>query len=238
MYKRILLKLSGEALLPKNEQGTLDDKCIGEIVDQIVYLSKQGVEIAIVIGAGNIWRGKLADKLGIDHEQADYMGMMGTVINCVAIANSLRAKGVKSLVFNALYDLKGICLAYDKAAADQALKDKNVVLFAGGTGKPFFTTDTAATLRAIEMNCDAILMAKHGVDGVYDKDPLTNSDAKFLKQLTFQQVLDMNLKVMDASAVELIKDKDVLLKVFNMNEPTNIIKVVSGEDIGSTIRKD
>ena len=238
MYKRILLKLSGEALLPNAGHGTLDAEKIKSLAATIKKLHDNNIQVGVVTGAGNIWRGKLAEQVGIDRVNADFMGMMGTVINCVALASALNAIGVPTKVLNALYNLHDICYMYDVDEANKALDNNEVVFFAGGTGKPFFTTDTTATMRALETKCDAIFMAKHGVEGIYDKDPAKYDDAKFLKNLTFKQVIDMDLKVMDQSAIELIKDTDLVIKVFSMEEEGNILKVVMGEDIGSTVKKE
>jgi uridylate kinase len=238
MYRRILLKLSGEALLPEGNHGTLDADMIKKLASTIKELHDKGIQVGVVTGAGNIWRGKLAEQVGIERVNADFMGMMGTVINCVALSSALNAIGVPTKVLNALYPLHDICYMYDVDGAIKALDNNEVVFFAGGTGKPFFTTDTTATMRALETKCDAIFMAKHGVDGIYDKDPVHNKDAKFLKDLTFDEVIERQLKVMDQSAIELIKDTDLVIKVFSMQNTDNIIRVVFGEDIGSTVKKE
>ncbi len=237
MYKRILLKLSGEALADKNDKSIFDSDGVKNIANVIKSLVDNGTQVGVVIGAGNIWRGKLADSLSLERVPADYMGMMGTVINAVAMSGALKVLGVKSIVFSAINEIKDVCEFYDKEKAKKAFNEGNVVFFAGGTGKPFFTTDTAATLRALEVDCDAILMAKYGVDGVYDKDPKVNKDAKFFKNITYQQVLDLKLGVMDLSAIELVKDTDLAIRVFSMEDADNIIKVVNGSDIGTTVKR-
>jgi len=234
MYKRILLKLSGEALKEKTGSHTIDVECLQGLAHTVVELHNMGVEIAIVIGAGNIWRGKLASKLKIEPVQADFMGMLGTVINCVAMASSVKNLGVDSEVFSAVSPIEGVCKLYNIEDADKALSQGKVVCLAGGTGKPFFTTDTASTLRAIELNCEAILMGKNGVDGVYTSDPLTDPNAEFIKFITFDELEKKHLQVMDQTAVELIKDKDIDIRVFSMADPSNFIKVANGEDIGTT----
>lgn len=238
MFKRILLKLSGEALAPTDRSGTIDAETVKEVTRVIKTLNQQGVQIGIVIGGGNIYRGKLAKDLGIDQVPADYMGMMATVINCVAVANSLIANGVKAKVFSALHGISDVVYKYDKDEANKALDEGYVIFFAGGIGKPFFTTDTAATTRALETNCEVILMAKNGVEGVYDKDPRFNPDALFFKTISYQEVMDRKLQVMDLAAVELVKDTPLKLRVFSMQEIDNIIKVVNGEDIGTTVGRD
>lgn len=237
MYKRILLKLSGEALANKKDSSTLDSECVGSIAKTIKSLVDNGTQVGVVIGAGNIWRGKLAETLGLDRVPADYMGMMGTVINAVALSGAVNKLGVKTIVYSAINQIDGVVEFYDKEKAKQSLNEGKVTFFAGGTGKPFFTTDTAATLRALEVECDAIFMAKYGVDGVYDKDPAKYSDAKFIKEITYKEVLAMKLGVMDLCAVELVKDTDLQLRVFSMEDAANIIKVANGSDIGTTVKR-
>ncbi len=237
MYKRILLKLSGEALKGDDSEFILDVKYLQTVVQIIKELHDDGFEIAVVIGAGNIWRGKLADDIGIERVEADYMGMFGTVINAVATASALKKIDVDSIVFSAIPEISGVTVDYDKNAAKAALINKKIVFLAGGTGKPFFTTDTAATLRALELDCDAILMAKNGVDGVYSDDPNKNKNAEFIKDITYDEILERGLKVMDKSAVELIKDKDIVIRVFNMNDTSNFLKVAHDEDIGTTCHR-
>ena len=165
------------------------------------------------------------------------MGMLGTVINAVAMCNVCRKYGVNAKVFSALHEIPGVCELYSVDSANKALDDGYVCFYAAGTGKPFFSTDTGATMRAVETHCDAILMAKHGTKGVYDSDPNKNPNAKFFKTLSYQQIIDMELGVMDLSAVELVKDSNLELRVFSMSETENIHKVAQGEDIGTTIRR-
>ncbi|MBE6142102.1 MAG: UMP kinase [Erysipelotrichaceae bacterium] len=238
MYHRILLKLSGEALKDDNGAVIFSEKNFLEMAKAIKALHENGTQIGIVIGGGNIWRGKLAETLSLERVPADFMGMLGTVINCVSMASALHNMGVKATVYSALGDLPdGVAKMYDKEKAIKSMENGEVVFFAGGTGKPYFSTDTAAAIRALETGCEAILMAKHGVDGVYDKDPLKYSDAKFFKDITYQQVLDLKLGVMDLSAVELIKDTDLQIRVFSMQDASNVIRVSNGEDIGTTVRR-
>lgn len=236
MYKRILLKLSGEALADKEHCQTLNCEKLNVIASEIKNLHKMNVEIGVVIGAGNIWRGKFADSIGIEHAEADYMGMIGTVINSVALASALKKIGVKAEVMSALM-VEPMTQMYDAKIAVEKMKAGIVMVFGGGTGKPFFTTDTAATMRAIEINANVILMGKFGVDGVFSDDPRTNPNAHLIKEITFQEIIDKKLEVMDMSAVELIKDKNIDIRVFNMNNPNNIKQVVLGENIGTTVRK-
>ena len=238
MYHRILLKLSGEALKDDNGAVIFSEKNFLEMAKAIKALHENGTQIGLVIGGGNIWRGKLAETLSLERVPADFMGMLGTVINCVSMASALHNMGVKATVYSALGDLPdGVAKMYDKEKAIKSMENGEVVFFAGGTGKPYFSTDTAAAIRALETGCEAILMAKHGVDGVYDKDPLKYSDAKFFKDITYQQVLDLKLGVMDLSAVELIKDTDLQIRVFSMQDASNVIRVSNGEDIGTTVRR-
>ena len=238
MYHRILLKLSGEALKGEEQNSIFSESAFQDMVSVIENLSKNGTQIGVVIGGGNIWRGKLAETLSLERVPADFMGMLGTVINCVSMASALRNRGVKATVYSALGDLAdGVTISYDKDKAIMSMENGEVVFFAGGIGKPYFSTDTAAATRAIETNCEAILMAKHGVDGVYDKDPLKNSDAKFYKDISYQEVLDLKLGVMDLSAVELLMKTDLQIRVFSMKDATNVIKVANGEDIGTTVRR-
>ena len=238
MYHRILLKLSGEALKADNGSVIFDEENFLGMVKAITQLHELGVQVGIVIGGGNIWRGKLADTLSLEREQADFMGMLGTTINCVSMASALNKKGVKATVYNALGAFpKGICLDYDAEKAIESMEKGEIVFFAGGTGKPYFSTDTACARRAKETKCDAILMAKHGVNGIYDKDPTIHDDAKFYKTISYQEILDLKLGVMDLSAVEELKDTDLQIRVFSMQDGENIIRVANGEDIGTTVRR-
>ena len=237
MYKRILLKLSGEALKDESRQSIFDVDRLEGLTNVIKELHDNEVEVAIVIGAGNIWRGKLANQIGIEPVPADFMGMLGTVINAVAMASNLKKKGVDAVVFSAVPVIEGVTLAYDKDAAYEALSKGKVVFLACGTGKPFFTTDTAAALRAVELDCKAIFMGKNGVDGIYTDDPTINKNAEFIKTITFKEIIERKLQVMDLSAVELIKNTNIDVRVFSMAEPVNFLKVVNGEDIGTTVKK-
>ena len=238
MYKRVLIKLSGEALKQDKTDNIFDTDYIKEVAKMIKSLTDHKIEVAVVIGAGNIYRGKIAEETGIDRVPADYMGMFGTVINALMMASLLDKMGVKSKVFSALNGVEDIVLKYEENAAKTALNDGNIVFLAGGTGKPFFTTDTASTMRAIELNCDAILMGKNGVLGVYDSDPRINKDAKLFKDITYNEILKLGLTVMDDSAVELIKNTDIEIRVFSMNDLGNFLRAASGEDIGTRCHKE
>ncbi len=237
MYKRILLKLSGEALKDEANSSILDVNCLEGMTGIIKQLNQDGIQVAIVIGAGNIWRGKLAGLIGIEPVHADFMGMLGTVINAVALSSSLKKHGVETIVYSAIPPIEGVTYPYSKEAADKSLSEGKVVFLAGGTGKPFFTTDTASALRAIELDCNAIFMGKNGVEGIYTADPDTDPNAKFLKTITFGEILKRKLQVMDLSAVELLKDTNIDVRVFSMAEPANFLKVANGEDIGTTVKK-
>ena len=237
MYKRVLLKLSGEALKDENAMQILNVDCVDEMAKMMKALHDKGVQLAVVIGAGNIWRGNLAGGIGIDRAPADYMGMLGTVMNAVCMSSALRKHGVDSVVFSALPEIPEITTAYTPERAIEAMENGRVVFLSGGTGKPFFTTDTAATLRALETKCEAVFMGKNGVEGVYDKDPTKYPDAKFLPEITYQEILNKKLQIMDLSAVELIKDQDLQIRVFSMSDPENFIKVAMGETIGTTCKK-
>jgi len=238
MYKRILLKLSGEALDEKNSDNIIDINCLNAVCDRIKILHDDGIEIAIVIGAGNIWRGKIAKKIGIDQAPADYMGMMGTVINAVAMSSALKRIGVESVVYSAIPAINGVTIEYNADKVKEDLSQGKVCFLAGGTGKPFFTTDTAAALRAIETNCDAILMAKNGVRGVYDKDPNKYADATFYPEITFKEMREMNIQIMDQSAVELIEKTDIEILVFSMQYIANFERAARGENVGTICKKE
>ena len=237
MYKRVLLKLSGEALKDENALQILNVDAVNQLAGMMKELHDNGVQIGVVIGAGNIWRGKLAEGIGIERVPADFMGMMGTVINAVAMSSALKKIGVESVVFSALPEIDPISVTYSKDLAIKAMNEGKVAFFAGGTGKPYFTTDTAATLRALETECDAIFMGKNGVEGVYDKDPTKYSDAKFISEITYDEILKKKLQIVDLSAIELIKDKDIEIRMFSMSDPKNFIKVAMGEKIGTVCKK-
>ena len=238
MYKRVLLKLSGEALDEKNSNNIIDVNSLNSICEKIKILHDDGMEIAVVIGAGNIWRGKVADKIGIERVPADFMGMLGTVINAVAMSSALKRIGVESVVYSAIPEIKDVTFAYDADKVKSDLSQGKVCFLAGGTGKPFFTTDTAATLRAIETNCDAILMAKNGVKGVYDKDPTVYSDARFYPEITYKEMRDMNIQIMDQTAIELIEKTNIEILVFSMQNVENFQQAAKGVNVGTICKKE
>ena len=237
MYKRVLLKLSGEALKDEKAMAILNVDEISQLAQMMKSLHDQGVQIAVVIGAGNIWRGKLAEGIGIERVPAEFMGMMGTVMNAVAMSSALKRIGVDSVVFSAIPEIDPISTTYTKDSAIKAMEEGKIAFLAGGTGKPYFTTDTAATMRALETNCEAIFMGKNGVEGVYDKDPTQFKDAKFIPEITYDEILKKKLQIMDLTAVELIKDKDIEIRIFSMSDPQNFIKVAMGEKIGTVCKK-
>jgi uridylate kinase len=235
-YKRILLKLSGEALSDNRQKLILDAKHLDIVATAIKSMYEQGVQIAIVVGAGNIWRGKLAEQIGIERSTADYMGMLGTIINALAMQSAIEKTGLECRVMSAI-EVKAVSEPYIKKRAISHMEKGRIVIFGGGTGNPFFTTDTTATLRAIEIEADAILMAKNGVDGVYDDDPRTNKDAHFISEITFGELLSKNLQVMDQTAVSMIQYEDIIVHVFNMNDTNNFLRILNGEKIGTIVKK-
>ena len=234
-YKRVLLKLSGEAL-KENSDAILSAEALDNMAQMVKKIHATGVQVCIVIGAGNIWRGKIAKDAGMDQYEADFMGMMGTVINAVALGARLKVLGVESLVTSAIGPVLEVNVPYSIEVADKAMNEGKVVFLAGGTGKPYCSTDTAAALRAVELNCDAILMGKNGVEGVYDKDPRKDPSAKFFSTITWEEMLKLNLQIMDLSAIELIKDKDIHVCVFRM-AAENFVAAARGERIGTVCKK-
>ena len=235
-YKRVVLKLSGEALADKNNKVILESHSLEKVAEAIKMMSEKGIQISVVVGAGNIWRGKLAEQIGIERSTADYMGMLGTIINALALQSALEHVGLDCRVCSAI-EVRSVAEFYIRRKAIRHLEKGRIVVFAGGTGNPYFTTDTCAALRAMEIDANAILMAKNGVDGVYTADPRINKSAEFIKDITFNEMLSRDLKVMDNTAVALLKDQNIEVRVFNMNEIDNIRKLINGEDVGTTIRK-
>ena len=233
-YKRVVLKLSGEAMAGQSGFG-IDPATIKEMVKEIKEVHALGVEIAIIVGGGNIWRGITGAEMGMERAQADYMGMLATVMNSLALQDVLENNGVPTRVQTSI-DMRQIAEPYIRRRAVRHLEKERVVIFAGGTGNPYFSTDTAAALRAAEIEADAILMAKNNVDGVYSADPRVDVNAKKYNELTHLDVIQKGLKVMDTTASSLSMDNDIPLVVFNLNEPGNIRRVVLGENIGTTVR--
>jgi uridylate kinase len=232
MFRRILLKLSGESLLGPREYG-MDRATIDAIAEEIVDIQSSGVETAIVVGAGNIYRGMAAAAEGMDRATADYSGMLATVLNSLALQDALEDRGAYTRVLSAL-ELKEVAEPYIRRRAIRHLEKGRIVIFAAGTGNPFFTTDTAAALRALEINADGILMAKHGTQGVYDDDPRVDPEAEFLPELTHREAIERGLKVMDTTALSLCMDNNLPIYVFQLAHG-NIRRVLDGERIGTII---
>tara|TARA_B000000475_G_scaffold269452_1_gene263435 strand:+ start:854 stop:1561 length:708 start_codon:yes stop_codon:yes gene_type:complete len=233
IYNRILLKLSGEALLGERSYG-IDPKRIAQYAKDIKSITDLGVEVAVVIGGGNIFRGVSAASNGIDRVQGDYMGMLSTVINGMALQSSLEEEKIQTRLQTAL-KIEEVAEPYIKRKAVRHLEKKRVVIFGGGTGNPFFTTDSAAVLRAIEINADVILKGTR-VDGVYDSDPEKNNNAVKFDSMSFSEVIKKNLKVMDSTAFTLSQENDLPIIVFNMNKTGNLLKLINGDKIGTIIK--
>lgn len=233
-YKRIVLKVSGEALAGEAGFG-IKPPVIKTIAEQIKQVHELGVQIAIVCGGGNIWRGETGAEMGMERAQADYMGMLATVMNGLALQDSLENLGVPTRVQTSI-EMRQIAEPYIRRKAVRHLEKGRVVIFAGGTGNPYFSTDTTAALRAAEIGADVILMAKNGVDGVYSADPNKDDNAVKFSELTHMDIINKDLHVMDSTASTLSMDNDIPLVVFNLNEADNIKRVVEGENIGTTIR--
>ncbi|MFA1820645.1 UMP kinase [Virgibacillus oceani] len=233
-YRRIVLKLSGEALSGEHGSG-IGPKIIQSIALQVKEVAELGVEIAIVVGGGNIWRGKVGSEMGMDRATADYMGMLATIMNSLALQDGLEKIGIPTRVQTSI-EMRQVAEPYIRRKAIRHLEKKRVVIFAAGTGNPYFSTDTTAALRAAEIEAEVILMAKNNVDGVYTDDPKVNKNAKKYERLSYMEMLNEGLGVMDSTASTLCMDNDILLKVFSITEEGNIKRVVQGEEIGTTIR--
>jgi uridylate kinase len=232
-YRRVLLKLSGEAMAPAQGNG-IDLDALGEIAKEVKEVAALGIELAVVIGAGNILRGSEYEARGMDRSTADQMGMLATVINALAMQNALEQMGVVTRVLSAI-EMHSVCEPYILRRAIRHLEKGRVVVFAAGTGNPYFTTDTAASLRAMEIGADVILKASHTVDGVYDRDPMREPDARRFDSLTYIEVLQKNLKVMDSTAISMCMDHNLPIIVFNLRKAGNIKRAVMGESIGTRV---
>ncbi len=232
-YKRILLKLSGEALMG-NQQYGIDAQRIAQYAQEVKQAVDAGVEVAIVIGGGNIYRGLQAAETGIDRVQGDYMGMMATVINGMALQGVFENHGMVTRLLSA-FDMKQICEPYIRRRAIRHLEKGRIVIFVAGTGNPYFTTDTAATLRAIEIEADVILKGTR-VDGVYTADPEKVADAVRYEQVTFTEVYDKGLSVMDMTAFTLCRENNLPLIIFDMNQPGNLMRVLQGDSVGTLVK--
>jgi uridylate kinase len=232
-YKRILLKMSGEVLMGENDFG-LDPTTVNRVAGDIKEAVESGIEVCVVVGAGNIFRGVSGAAQGMDRTTADYMGMLGIVINALALQNSLENSGIQTRVMSAI-PMSAICEPYIRRKAMRHMEKGRVVIFAAGTGNPYFTTDTAAALRASEMNCDALLKGTK-VDGIYDSDPAKNPDATRFDSLSYMDVLTKDLKVMDATAVSLARENNIPIVVFNVREKGNLAKTLDGSGTFTTVK--
>ena len=235
MYKRVLLKLSGEALSGKEKN--FDPEVLKSLATEIREAQQLGVEIAIVVGGGNFIRGKTVADIGIDRVQGDYMGMLATIINALAIQSALEGVGVDTRVQTSI-EMEKVAEPFIQRRAIRHLEKGRVVIFGGGTGSPYFSTDTTAALHASEIKADVILMAKNGVDGVYSADPKKDPNATRYEHLTYMDLLSKGLAVMDSTATSMCMDNNMELMVFNMNEPGNIVRAMKGEKIGTIINKE
>jgi uridylate kinase len=234
-YKRILLKLSGEVLMG-NQQFGIDPEFVAELAKEVKLAKEAGLEICLVIGGGNIFRGMAGAARGMDRAQADYMGMLATVMNALAMQNALEQLGVDTRVQSAI-QMDAVCEPVIRRRAERHLGKGRVVIFAAGVGSPYFTTDSGAALRAAEMKCDALFKGT-SVDGVYDSDPKMNTQAKRFDSVSYDRVLADNLKVMDASAVALCRDNEIPIVVFSIREKGNLARVLAGEGVQTIVRKE
>ncbi len=232
-YKRILLKLSGESLMGEKQYG-IDIDRVAQYAKDINEVHAQGIEIAIVIGGGNIYRGLSAEKAGMDRVQADYMGMLATVINSMALQDALEKTGVKTRLLTAI-KMEQICEPFIRRRAVRHLEKGRIVIFGAGTGNPYFTTDTAASLRAVEINADVVMKGTR-VDGIYTADPLKDPSATRFDEITFTEVYKKNLNVMDMTAITLCQENNLPIIVFDMNKPGNFKRIANGEPIGTLVR--
>jgi uridylate kinase len=232
-FKRVLLKLSGEALMGSAEYGADADR-IAAIAAEVQRVCRRGVEMAIVVGGGNIYRGLRGAAEGMDRATGDYMGMLATVLNALALQDALEKRGAHTRVQSAIV-ISEVAEPYIRRRAMRHLEKGRIVIFAAGTGNPFFTTDTAAALRALEIHAEAILMAKNGVEGVFDADPRVNPDARFIPELTHRDAIEQRLAVMDSTALSLCMDNNLPIHVFNMDDERNIDRIVCGERVGTVV---
>jgi uridylate kinase len=232
-YRRILLKLSGEALMAGRSHG-IDPKRLNDYIEEIMEVSHMGIQVGIVIGGGNIFRGITGVEAGFDRVKGDYMGMLATVINGLALQSAFQSKGCKARHFTAIR-MEPVAEFYGKSKVLEALERNEIVIFSAGTGNPFFTTDTAATLRAVEMEADVVLKGTR-VDGIYSSDPEKDPDADKYDELTFSEALKLELKILDQTAFAMCKENDLPIVVFNMNNRGNLKKLLSGEKVGTLVK--
>jgi uridylate kinase len=233
VFKRVLIKLSGEALMGPLDYGT-DPETVSAIARQLKEVHDRGVEIAVVLGAGNIYRGLSEAAAGMDRATADYMGMLAIVLNALTLQDALEKLGVHTRVQSAI-TVSEVAEPYIRRRAMRHLEKGRIVIFAAGTGNPFFTSDTAAALRALEMHAEVLLMAKHGVEGIYTADPRTDPNAEFIPEITAREALSRGLKVMDSTALSLCMDNHLNIHVFNMADDSNINRIVSGDRVGTLV---
>ena len=232
-YRRVLLKLSGEALMGEAGYG-IDPKVVDELADQVKEIVEDGIELAVTVGGGNIFRGMAGSAEGMERSQADYIGMLATCMNALALQDAFERKGIPTRVMSAI-EMRQMCEPYIRRKAVRHLEKGRVIIFAAGTGNPYFTTDTTAALRACEIGAEALLKATK-VDGIYDKDPVKNADAVRFENLSYLEVLAKELHVMDTTATSLCMDNNLPILVFNMRVPGNIARVLKGEKVGTTVQ--
>lgn len=235
-FKRVLLKLSGEALMGNKSFG-IDPQTLDSIAGQIKKINEKGIEVAIVVGGGNFWRGVTAEAAGMDRATADYAGMLATIINALALQDALENHAIVTRTQSAI-TVQAIAEPHIRRRAIRHLEKKRVVIFAGGTGNPYMTTDTAAALRAIEINAEVLLVAKNKVDGIYSADPKKNPDAKKYHHLTHRQALNLQLEVMDITAFSLCQQNKLPIIVFDLQDKDSIVRVIDGEDIGTVVTNE
>jgi uridylate kinase len=233
VFKRVLIKLSGEALMGPLDYGT-DPATVGRIADQLMEVHERGVEIGIVLGAGNIYRGLASAAAGMDRATGDYMGMLAIVLNALTLQDALEKRGVHTRVQSAI-TISEVAEPYIRRRAMRHLEKGRVVIFAAGTGNPFFTSDTAAALRAVEMHAEVLLMAKNGVEGIYTADPRKDPNAQFIPEITAREALERNLQVMDLTALTLCMENHLNIHVFNMADDSNINRIICGDRVGTLV---
>lgn len=236
-YKRVLIKLSGEGLANKDKHLAIDYELVDKFAKQLQIIISNNVEVAIVVGGGNFWRGTSAAKNGIQRVRADYIGMLATTMNALALQSGFEHNGLQSRVLSSLTMDPKVCEVYINEKAKKYLKDGEVVIFAGGTGRPFFTTDTASTLYASEIEADAILMGKNNVDGVYDSDPKFNDKAVKFDKLTYDELLERDLKVIDQTAASMAKDNYIDIIIFDINENDALLRAIENKIPNTVITK-
>ncbi|AEI89761.1 UMP kinase [Mycoplasmopsis bovis] len=228
-YKRILIKLSGEGLVNKEKSLAIDYDLVGDIARQLKQISDRGIQISIVIGGGNFFRGASAEKNGIPRNRADYIGMLATIMNGLALKSGFERIGLKTRIQSSLVVDQKVAENYVNEKTIKYLEEGEVVIFVGGTGRPYFTTDTAATLFASEIGAEVILMGKNGVSGIYDCDPKSNKNAKKFGKISYDEILDKKLQVMDLTATSMARDNNINLIIFNINEPNAILRAIEGD---------